>query len=232
MQIQTDRALIPATADAVRYLSVKISAPQRERRADRTPAAVSLVLDRSGSMSGSKIEMARKAVDHAIKLLDDRDQLAVVVYDSEIDVVLERVPATPEAKSLAARRLKAFDARGNTNLSGGWQAGAAFAPDRVLLLTDGLANAGVTDHDALAAMAAEFKVKGIATSTFGVGADFDETLLARIATEGGGHFYYIENARQIPDLLASELGETLRGRRARRLARGRVRPGCRCDDAE
>ena len=160
-------------------------------------------------MSGSKIDMARKAVDHAIKLLDDRDQFAVVVYDNEVNVVLERVPATHEAKALAATRLAAIGARSKTNLSGGWQAGAACAPDRVLLLTDGLANAGVTDHDALATMAAEFKARGIATSTFGVGADFDETLLARIATEGGGHFYYIENAQQIPDLLASELGETL-----------------------
>ena len=69
MQIQTDRALIPATADAVRYLSVKISAPQRERRADRTPAAVSLVLDRSGSIAvgaGAAVDFAHVRVIAAI----------------------------------------------------------------------------------------------------------------------------------------------------------------------
>ena len=54
-----------------------------------------------------------------------------------------------------------------------------------------------------------FARHGIATSTFGLGADFDETLLSRLATEGGGHFYFIESPRQIPDFLASELGETL-----------------------
>jgi hypothetical protein len=87
--------------------------------------------------------------------------------------------------------------------------GAAGAVSRVLLLTDGLANVGVIDHDELRAAAVRFREQGIATSTFGVGADFDEELLASIATHGGGHFYFIEKATQIPDFLASELGETL-----------------------
>jgi Ca-activated chloride channel family protein len=209
MQIQADRALIPANADAVRYLTISIGAPERERSADRPATAVSLVLDRSGSMAGTKMAMARKAVEHAVQLLSDRDRLAVVVYDTEIDVVLDRTAATREAKQLAMTRLAAIDARGGTDLAGGWLEGAKCAPDRVLLLTDGLANHGITDQDQLAARAAALKARGITTSTFGVGADFDERLLARLATEGGGHFYYIETARQIPDLLASELGETL-----------------------
>ena len=80
---------------------------------------------------------------------------------------------------------------------------------RVLLLTDGLANQGVTDPDALRQAAARYRSQGITTSTFGLGADFDEELLTTMASEGGGHFYFIEQAQQIPDLLASELGEVL-----------------------
>ena len=178
------------------------------------------MLDRSGSMDGRKFDLARKAVAHAIRLLDARDQLAVIAYDNEVDVVLESTSASPEAKALALKRLAAIDPRGNTDLSGGWSCGAGEVarhlspPDapsaaRVLLLTDGLANAGISDHDELARMAAAFRAKGIATSTFGLGADFDETLLSRLATEGGGHFYFIESPGQIPDLLMSELGETL-----------------------
>ena len=53
------------------------------------------------------------------------------------------------------------------------------------------------------------RAQGITTSTFGLGADFDEQVMAGIATHGGGHFYFIEQAQQIPDLLASELGEVL-----------------------
>ena len=80
---------------------------------------------------------------------------------------------------------------------------------RCLLLTDGLANVGVTDVAELAARAASLRPRHIVTSTFGVGADFDEQLLSSLAAAGGGNFYYIETARQIPDFISSELGEAL-----------------------
>jgi Ca-activated chloride channel family protein len=215
MYIEADRALVPSHTPAARYLTVRITAPPRRHPVRQRPAVnVALVLDRSGSMDGRKIEMAREAVAHAIKLLDQRDQFTVVVYDDRVEIVLELTAASSEAKKNALHRLAHIDARGSTDLAGGWFAGARAlaAPEattRVLLLTDGLANAGVTDHDELRKAAASFREQGIATSTFGVGVDFDEELLASIATEGGGHFYFIETAAQIPDLLASELGETL-----------------------
>ena len=89
---------------------------------------------------------------------------------------------------------------------------AHLTPDgvnRCLLLTDGLANIGLTDPPALAAFAADLRASGIGTSTFGVGQDFDETLLTAIADAGGGHFYFIERPEQIPDHMTSELGELL-----------------------
>jgi Ca-activated chloride channel family protein len=243
MQIQTDRALLPAHTDATRYLTVTITAPGSQRRTERLPVNVALVLDRSGSMGRlrpqraseaslaagagvgprateerSKLDLARTAVAHAIRLLDARDHLAVVSYDHEAHVVLQTTPATPEARAMALARLEKIDARGNTNLSGGWSRGMNTLVDRVfdagktgrvLLLTDGLANEGVTDHDELADMVRQAREHGVTTSSFGLGADFDETLLARLATDGGGHFYFIESPRQIADFLTSELGETL-----------------------
>jgi Ca-activated chloride channel family protein len=80
---------------------------------------------------------------------------------------------------------------------------------RCLLLTDGLANVGITDPAELERHAGELRPRGVVTSTFGVGADFDEALLQSMAVAGGGHFYFIERAQQIPDLIASELGELL-----------------------
>jgi Ca-activated chloride channel family protein len=219
MHIQTDRALVPAHVPSVRYLHVAISAPPAPASATdaapRTPAAAALVLDRSGSMAGTKIAMARTAVQQAIRLLKPSDELAVVCYDDKVDTVLARASASDEAKALALRRLAEIDARGSTDLCGGWLRGAgelqeaAAGVRRVLLLTDGLANHGETDPQALVAQAADLRAQGITTSTFGVGADFDEELLGRIATHGGGHFYFIEQPRQIPDFLASELGDTL-----------------------
>ena len=226
MNIETDRALLPAGKTAVRYLTVTITAPERARRHERPAVHAALVLDRSGSMAGRKIEMAKKAVDHAVRLLNERDRLAVVCYDTEIDTLLGATTATAEAKKLALTRLKAIDARGGTDLCGGWlrgageltpvaasaessQAEADTALRRVLLLSDGQANEGETNPDVLARHAADLRAKGIATSTFGVGADFDEVLMSRLATEGGGHFYFIEQPAQIPDFLTSELGEAL-----------------------
>ena len=231
MHLQTDRALIPANAPAVRYLHVAISAPAKPATAGagaaRTPVDVALVLDRSGSMGGSKFDMARTAVEHAVRLLKPEDHLGVACYDEEIITVLDRTPATKEAKTLVLQRLAGVDARGSTDLCGGWLRGADLAAGgsaaaeatalhaeegriaKVLLLTDGLANHGVIDHAELVANARRLRGEGILTSTFGVGADFDEELLSTLATEGGGHFYFIEQARQIPDFFASELGETL-----------------------
>ncbi|MEZ5293431.1 MAG: VWA domain-containing protein [Vicinamibacterales bacterium] len=227
MHIQTDRALVPAGAAATRYLHVTITTPSAPPRTGQPRPAVdvALVLDRSGSMHGAKIRMARAAVAHAVRLLSPRDHFAVVAYDDHVDTVQARTAGTRDATAQALHQLDAIDARGSTNLSDGWMRGAdelgpglapgddgdgaAAAVRRVLLLTDGLANRGVTDADALVAMAQALRQRGIGTSTFGVGADFDETLLARLAQQGGGHFYYIESPAQIPDLFASELGEAL-----------------------
>src|SRR6478672_153012 len=190
MNIQTDRAFVPAGTATVRYLTVTITAPARERRADRPVAHVALVLDRSGSMAGRKIDMAKKAVEHAIQLLNDRDRLALVCYDDKIDTLLSATQATAEAKTLALSRLRATDARGSTDLCGGWLQGAseigasepgnAATVTRVLLLSDGLANQGERDPEALARHAADLRARGITTSTFGLGADFDERLMSRL----------------------------------------------------
>ena len=81
--------------------------------------------------------------------------------------------------------------------------------NRCLLLTDGLANVGITDSGELAAHAAALRARGVSTTTFGVGNDFDERLLQDLADAGGGHFYYIADAPQIRDAITSEVGETL-----------------------
>ena len=164
-----------------------------------------------------KFALARDAVEQALRMLHPEDQFTLVVYDNEVDVLLPVGAATAEAKSLALSRLRDVDPRASTDLHAGWTKGAsqiaarltAESVNRVLLLTDGLANHGVTDHSALVATAVELRRQGVATSTFGVGADFDERLLRDLAHEGGGNFYFVEAPAQIPDLLTSELGEAL-----------------------
>ncbi len=216
-EMRQDRAYLRAPARSTRYLVVRLVAPDARRRPDRLPVNVSLVLDRSGSMGGSKIRLAKEAVQRAIETLDQRDRFSVVFYDDRVDVVVASTNASGATRDAAREALRSVEARGSTNLFEGWMRGCeqvALHADgevvsRTLLLTDGLANIGVTDRFELESHAAELRRRGVATSTFGVGHDFDEALLEAMATAGGGNFYYIEHERQIADYMTSELGEAL-----------------------
>jgi Ca-activated chloride channel family protein len=134
-----------------------------------------------------------------------------------VQTIVPGTAATGVATAQALQALRSIRAGGTTDLSGGWLAGCeqvasllmSEGVNRCLLLTDGLANRGITDHGELAHHATQLRTRGVSTSTFGVGSDFDEALLQSMAASGGGAFYYIENAGQIRDLMASEVGEAL-----------------------
>lgn len=215
--VRTDRTLIRPTHHSSRYVLAEITGPPASATRRRPPASIAFVLDRSGSMSGEKIRLVKEAVCQGIDRLASGDRFAVVVYDDVIDVVAPSTLATTDARRRALEALAAIDARGTTNLAEGWLRGAeqvaahleAEGVNRVLLLTDGLANLGITDPAELERHARELRARGVSTSTFGVGQDFDERLLEAMADAGGGAFRYIENARQIPDHIAGEVGEVL-----------------------
>jgi len=215
--VRAERPLIRAAGGSIRHLLVDLTAPDAPSRRDRAPLNVALVLDRSGSMSGEKIVLARRAVEYALRLLTARDRFSLVVFDDQVDVIVPSTAASAEATGAAVRRLAEIEARGSTALADGWAAGAAQVGahldadtiGRCVLVTDGQANHGEQDPEALGRIGADLRTRGVATSTFGIGADFDERTLQRIAEGGQGHFYYVESPQAIPDLLASELGDSL-----------------------
>src|SRR5262249_8091369 len=165
-----------------------------------------------------KLEKAKEAAAHCVRTLSTQDRVAVVAYDNEVNVVAENTRLTSEGRDGLLRKIQRIESRGNTNLSGGWLCGAEQVAahmgedayiNRVILFSDGLANEGITDVTELGTHANELRRRGVSTSTMGIGVDFDENLMEHLAIRGGGHFYFIEHARQIPDFLARELGETL-----------------------
>lgn len=217
MTVQTDRTLIRAAAKSRRYALVTFSAPDTPQSQARLPVNVAFVLDRSGSMGGSKIALAKQALLQALRMLRPSDRFAVVFYDHQIDLVVPSTLATSEAVENAVRQVEAIQARGNTDLGGGWLRGCEQVAQHLdgrqigkcVLLTDGLANQGITNEAELERHARELSTRGVATSTLGLGDDFNEVLLERMADAGRGHFYRIETAVQIADTLMGELGETL-----------------------
>lgn len=217
-EVRTDRTLIRAGARSTRYLLVSYTAPEATPRAERVPVNVALVLDRSGSMDGErKFELACQATKQALAMLRPDDRFTLVVFDTDIDTLARAQHATATAKRDALAALSEIGPRGGTDLCGGWMTAcealaeglAADSVSRALLLTDGQANHGETDPERLALHASALRARGIATSTFGVGSDFDERLLENIAHEGGGNFSFIASAEQIAEFLTGELGEAL-----------------------
>ncbi|MGQ0714858.1 MAG: vWA domain-containing protein [Gemmatimonadaceae bacterium] len=233
LSIQTDRSLIRAAARSTRYVLVSFDAPAAERRTTRAPINVSLVLDRSGSMSGDKLMLAKQATENALRLLGPADRFSLVVYDDTVQVVSPSTLATPAAIRQALDTLMQIEPAGSTDLCGGWMRGCEQialhqtqeGTNRCLLLTDGLANRGTTAHDELVRIAGDLASRDVQTTTFGVGADFDERLLRDMAEAGQGHFYFIATAQQIPDLLASEVGEALDVVARRAILRVALPPG-------
>jgi Ca-activated chloride channel family protein len=201
-------------------LVIRIAAGTADRISGggRAPIDIAFALDRSGSMGGpGKIELVKQAVSAASHHLTDEDRVALVIFDHEVEVLHELTPATTAGKRRLERVLAGVHARGSTNLSGGWltscqqlAAGARINGtarlQRSLLLTDGLANEGVTDPHELMHHATELRQRGIDTTTIGVGHHFDEMLLSGMAEAGGGSFQYISDTAMLRSFFEREIG--------------------------
>ncbi|UZR93375.1 vWA domain-containing protein [Chondrinema litorale] len=195
------------------YLYLELNALKAEKNKDKTPLNISLVLDRSGSMaSENKLDYAKKACDFVIDNLTSSDNFSLVVYDSEVKTL--SASETVKNKQLLKNKVATINPGSTTNLSGGMLQGfnevkSTFAPkavNRVLLLSDGLANNGITDPIELQKIVqTKNSEDGISISTFGVGADFNEDMMTNLAEYGSGNYYFIDNADKIPEIFANEL---------------------------
>lgn len=207
--------VLSRTRDHRLYLLVRVRAAESQMASERQPLHVCVVLDRSSSMVGEKLRFVKDAASTLVQRLGASDRFSLVAYSETVQVVL--TPSPVIHKDSMVQAIQAIRAMGTTNLSGGWLQGCSLLAEetapgqvsRVLLLTDGLANQGVTDPDWLAEMAREKQAAGIMTTTLGVGLDFNEDLLARMAAEGGGAFYFIDSPDQAPQIFARELADLL-----------------------
>lgn len=178
---------------------------------ERPPLHLALVVDESGSMAGAKIDTARRCARYLVERLRPTDHLALVGFDADVRLHAGLGPAD-KARLLAS--VDAMRAGSTTNLSGGWLKGVeelrridTTDPRKVLLLSDGHANQGVTDRDQLASMVAGAARDGIGTTTVGFGDGFDEDLMTSMANAGRGTAHYAATVEDAPGIFAAEFDD-------------------------
>lgn len=197
------------------YLRLSLKAIT-ERKADRrTPVNVAIVLDRSGSMAGERIAAAKEAANMALGRLAREDVVALVAYNHEVDVLAPaRTVADQEGLAAAIRNLKAD---GRTALHDGVVAGSREVEkllsdkrvNRVVLLSDGLANVGPSSPKDLADLGRRLGAKGISVTTIGLGLDYNEDLMQRLAAASDGNHAFVEHAEDLSRIFDAEFGDAL-----------------------
>ena len=223
MIITARRPALLAGHDNELDVLVRIQAPDAPAELPkRNPLHLSLVIDRSGSMAGQPLDEAKRCAEFVLDGLQPTDRLSVVMYDGHAHTL---VPAVPLADKEPIRRaIREIREGGCTNLHGGWLQGAeTLAPhtkddvtSRVILLSDGCANEGLTEHDAIWAQCADLARAGVSTSTYGLGHGFNEELMIGMAKHGHGSSYYGQTADDLMDPFREEF-ELLNSLCARRL---------------
>ena len=214
-KVESDRGVLPAGQAGTAVLKVTLAAPAAPDVKSRPPVNLCIVLDRSGSMGGSKIEQAREAAIAALRRLDPQDVFALVVYDHEVETI---VPAQrAENLEWIEARIRGIEPRGNTALFAGISQGAAEIRknldgrhvSRILLLSDGLANAGPSSPEDLGRLGASLRKEQVSVTTVGVGTGYNEDLMTRLAQESDGNTYFVENSEDLPRIFKAELGDVL-----------------------
>ena len=179
----------------------------------RQPLVVGLAIDKSWSMKGEKMDAVLEAASSLVNWLTRLDYVAVVAYSNDIQIVQALTNLTEKVS--ISDKIRNIQVATSTNLSGGWlQTLRAIesktiegAFRRVILLTDGNPTLGVKDPEQLVQIAKDHALRGISTTTIGVGDDFNEHMLKSIAEAGGGNFYFIDNPEQASDIFFQEFGD-------------------------
>jgi Ca-activated chloride channel family protein len=214
-----DRWAVPSDTSAERYLTITVRAPDDLGVSERRPVDLSVVLDASGSMSeAGKIDNARTAAKVLASSMEATDTWSLVTFS---DVAAVVVPAARlDGVTGIHDKIDRVREGGGTNLFAGLEAGAreverslraAHAEDgrrpvgRVVLLSDGIANVGVVDDETLSRFASTLASSGITVSTVGLGLDYNEDLLARLADVGGGSYAFVDDAGDLEAAFADEL---------------------------
>ena len=215
LSVEMSNPLLKAQKKQTTFLKVGLTGFKIKSAKTRAPVNITLVLDKSGSMQGTKIDEARRGAIEAINRLSANDIVSVVTYDSTVEVL---VPATKLTdKASVCQKIAQIQAGGRTALFAGVSKGAAELRkfrdkdrvNRIVLLSDGKANIGASSPTELGALGASLKKEGITVSTMGLGLDYNEDLMLQLASRSGGNHIFVEDAEHLAGIFKDEFNTVL-----------------------
>jgi len=172
---------------------------------------LALVIDRSGSMAGEKMEKVKESLVELLEKLRKGDILSVIVFSSEAEILVEAQKI--DSKLIINQRILNILPYGSTNIHDGLMMGYNEVMknfnenynNRVILLTDGRTNEGVTDHELIITRSSEYNRNNISLSVIGLGNDLDFILLRQLAKAGKGLIHFIDNNNDIKTVFDKEI---------------------------
>lgn len=211
LSVKPERDVIPVSGGRETIVQIELKAGDARTKRS-VPINLAVVLDRSGSMAGAKLEKARQAAAVALDQLGPEDYFSVVVYDDEAEVLI--APQKAANKEGLKEKIHAIRDGGGTALYSGVEKGAAQLRkyfdrekvNRIILLSDGNANVGPSRPSDLAKFGKELRQEGLGVSTVGLGDDYNEDLMTALAESSHANYYYVQNVEKLPGIFAEELG--------------------------
>lgn len=178
-------------------------------QANRPPLNLALAIDTSGSMEGDPIDHARDAALSMVDKLRDGDRLAVVVFHSQTELLVESTVIDANTRPTIKAHIKTMKAAGTTDLAGGLQQALQQTythlindgVNRVVLLSDGVPN----DESQILTLADQARGYSVSVTALGLGLDYNETLLGAVAQRSGGSFHFIESSEAVAKVFDEEV---------------------------
>ena len=208
---QLERSYLSEAAGGEVYLQIDLVAGSSGEAVRRVPVNAVMIIDRSGSMSGGKLLRAREAARALVEALGPKDRFSIVDFSDDARVLVQSSEATQEAKVAALAAIARLQAAGGTNLSAAFEAAAPQLAegrrhgrvDKVFLASDGQANQGISARPALLRLALQL-FGGATVSSFGIGEDYDEQFMTRLAVQAGGRARYVSDGAALAQAFAQE----------------------------
>jgi Ca-activated chloride channel family protein len=216
VRIDVDRPLVRSNCPERVVLKVCLDGVHLPRSGQRPPINLALVIDRSGSMTGTKLAKAREAAIEVVRRLSPEDVFSLVAYESEVRTLIPARHVRDRAEMEEV--ISSIQAGGGTALFGGVSQGAnelrrhlgdSRYVSRVILLSDGQANVGPSSTQELSRLGTALMKEGISVTTVGLGLGFNEDLMTGLANCSDGNTYFVESGSDLPRIFNSELGDVL-----------------------